>query len=134
MVSPMKNPAFSPELSVLIVLLTLTFTTSGCLLLGAGAAAVGGCAVLDENQDDRVTEAEASAALFERWDTNDNESLTEAEFNAGTERGEAFEDWADDFDDWDTDESDSLNESEFVTGASEGPDDWLDERCDDLGL
>ncbi len=130
-----------PSLPVLASSLLLLFAPlyAGCTLLGLGAAAgatVGGCALLDANDDDAVTEAEFSAGLFDRWDTDGDRMLTEAEFEAGTARADAYDEWDDDFDDWDDDNDGTLSSAEFVSGASDSGDvaDMLDDGCDDLGL
>jgi hypothetical protein len=112
---------------------------AGCTLLGLGAAAgatVGGCALLDANDDDTITEAEFSAGLFDRWDTDGDGSLTEAEFDAGAARGDAYDDWDDDFDEWDDDDDGTLSQPEFISGAGDSGDipDLIDEGCDNLGL
>jgi hypothetical protein len=128
----MRASLFAPLLLLLLVPLH-----AGCVALGLGAAAtVGGCALLDENDDDRVTEAELSAGLFDRWDTDDDGSLTEAEFDAGVDRGDAYDEWDDDFDDWDDDGDDVLTQAEFSDGArdSGGLANMIDDGCDDLGL
>ena len=128
----------SPILATTLLLL-LAPLYAGCTLLGLGAAAgatVGGCALLDANDDDTVTEAEFSAGLFDRWDTDDDDTLTEAEFDAGAARADAYDDWDDDFDEWDDDNDGALSSAEFVSGASDSGDvaDMLDNGCDDLGL
>ena len=108
---------------------------SGCVLLGAGAAAVGGCALLDRNDDNTVTALEASAGLFEDWDTNGNGELSESEFAEGVDQSEAFEDWSDAFGSWDLNENGTLSDGEFRAGVTEGdPSTWADRQCDDLGL
>lgn len=112
---------------------------SGCTLLGLGAAAgaaVGGCSVLDENEDDTVTEAELSAGLLEDWDENGDGELSEAEFDAGVAGSDLFDGWSGEFESWDADDDDSLSEEEFAVGVAEDEDssEWLDRQCDDLGL
>jgi hypothetical protein len=128
----------SPFLATTLVLL-LAPLYAGCTLLGLGAAAgatVGGCALLDANDDDTITEAEFSAGLFDRWDTDGDGSLTEAEFDAGAARGDAYDDWDDDFDEWDDDDDGTLSQPEFISGAGDSGDipDLIDEGCDNLGL
>ena len=126
-------------LPVLAAVLALSLTLSGCVLFGLGAAAgaaVGGCSLLDDNDDDRVTQAELSSGLFDAWDTNDNGTLTEAEFEAGTDRGDLYAGWSGDFDAWDANGNGTLSESEFRNGVASDSDtaEWLDRQCDDLGL
>ena len=123
----------------LIVPLALAVSLSGCVLFGLGAAAgaaVGGCSLLDQNEDDQVTEAELTAALFDDWDANNSGSLSESEFDAGIEGGDMYAGWDGNFDNWDDDSDDNLTESEFRMGVSEDADTeaWLDSECDDLGL
>ncbi len=123
----------------LIVPLALAVSLSGCLLFGLGAAAgaaVGGCALLDENEDDQVTQAELTAGLFDEWDANNNNTLSRAEFEAGIETGDVYADWDGHFDDWDDDGDNTLTETEFRTGVTQDTDTaaWLDSECDDLGL
>lgn len=129
------RPAVLPAL---VLPLVLILATSGCTLLGLGAAAgatVGGCALLDTNDDAVVTEEELSAGLHEAWDTNADGALTEAEFDAGVSTRAIFADWSGSFNDWDTDEDGTLTEAEFSSGAARSDSaDWLDARCDDLGL
>lgn len=122
--------------AVLVIPLLLAAGLSGCLLLGAGAAAVGGCALLDEDQDDRVTQAEFSAGIYNAWDVNDDDMLTEAEFDAGVDRSDVYADWSGDFDAWDTNDDDSLTEAEFAAGIRDegGTREWADRQCDELGL
>lgn len=132
----MKKFHLYHPLWAIVVPLILAVGVSGCALLGLGAATVGGCAILDENQDDRVTDAEFSAGLFDAWDTDDDDALDEGEFDAGTARSDVYDDWSDDFDDWDENDDGSLTEAEFADGIAD--DDaamrWADRRCDDLGL
>lgn len=123
----------------LVIPLALVVSLSGCLLLGLGAAAgaaVGGCAILDRNDDDRVTEAEFAASLFNDWDTNDNNVLTEGEFDAGVDESSAYADIEGNFDEWDDNNNGSLTQAEFRSGiaADANYEDWLDDECDDLGL
>lgn len=119
--------------------LALAVSVSGCLLFGLGAAAgaaVGGCALLDENEDERITQTELAAGLYDDWDTDNDGVLTEAEFEAGTGTQSRYAVLADDFDDWDTNNDNALSEAEFrsgVAGTSE-TEAWLDDECDDLGL
>lgn len=134
------NNFYSSRLTIPGIVLTLALTVplSGCLLgLGAAAgAAVGGCSILDQNQDERVTRQELSAGLFDSWDTNDNDVLTEAEFDSGVDRADIFDPWSDNFDDWDENDDDTLTQAEFEAGVTEDDDaaDWMDSQCDDLGL
>lgn len=123
----------------LVLPLLLTVSLSGCTLFGLGAAAgavVGGCALLDENEDETVTEAELARGLFNDWNTDDDDSLTEEEFDAGIGQREIFADWSDDFDAWDADNDDAITEAEFESGVnrSELSEEWLDDQCDGLGL
>ncbi len=140
MYNAMKNATTTTQYLALLALpVLLTFTLSGCVLLGLGAAAgaaVGGCAILDENDDDRVTEAEVSAALFDDWDTDNDNALTEAEFEAGVAQEDIFSDWSGNFDEWDADADGELSEAEYRAGVSEDGDSarWADRQCDDLGL
>lgn len=132
----MKNTHLYRPLWAIVVPLVMAAALSGCLLLGAGAATVGGCALLDENEDERVTEAEFSAGLFDTWDTDDDDALDSGEFDEGTARSDVYDDWSDDFDDWDEDGDGSLTEAEFAGGIAEDDDavQWADRQCDDLGL
>ena len=132
----MRNALLSRHSLALIVPLVFAVGLSGCALLGLGAAAVGGCALLDENEDDRVTQAEFSAGLFDSWDEDNDDSLSEAEFNDGVDRSDVYDDWSDDYGDWDSDGDESLTQAEFAAGIAAGSDreDWADRRCDELGL
>ena len=115
--------------------LVLSLTLSGCVLLGLGAAAVGGCALLDRDNNNEVTQAELSAGLFDAWDSNNDDSLTEAEFEAGIDRRSVFAEWSGDFDAWDINDSGTVSETEFQTGvARSDTSGWADSKCDDLGL
>lgn len=122
-----------------VIPLALAVSVSGCLLFGLGAAAgaaVGGCALLDENEDERITQAELAAGLYDDWDTDNDDVITEAEFEAGTGTQDRYAVLADDFDDWDTNNDEGLSEAEFrsgVAGTAE-TEAWLDDECDDLGL
>jgi hypothetical protein len=120
----------------LVLPLTLALVAPGCLAVGAGAAAVGGCALLDRDSDEVVTEEELSLGLFEAWDDDGDGRLSEAEFEAGVASREMFAAWSDDFADWDDDADGTLTEAEFVGGASsrEEAAGWLDRQCDELGL
>lgn len=126
------NPAPAPAL--LAVLAAVALSSSGCTLLGAGAATVGGCALLDRDNDSAVTDAELSAGIFDRWDTDDDGRLTEAEFNAGVRSREVFAGWERNHSDWDSDDNGVLTQAEFAAGAEGGMSGWADRRCDDLGL
>lgn len=135
----MISERFYRPAAAIVVPLALAVSLSGCTLLGLGAAAgaaVGGCAVLDENEDEMVTEAELSEGLFNAWDVNGDDALVEAEFEAGIERSDLYSDWSGEFDAWDTNDSGELSESEFASGVAqdENVPRWLDRRCDDLGL
>lgn len=123
----------------LVFPLVLVTMLSGCTLFGMGAAAgatVGGCSLLDENEDEQITQAEFRTGLFDSWDTDDDGLLTEDEFEAGTGRGEVFDELSGDFEAWDDDGDDTLSESEFEAGIAASDDElaWLDRQCDDLGL
>ncbi len=121
----------------LLLALALVPLLSGCLALGLGAAAtVGGCALLDEDQDDEVTTAEFSAGLFDAWDDDGDGTLTEAEFSDGTSSSDTYAAWGDDFDGWDGDGDGTLTEAEFSDGVGGSGDvaAMLDDGCDDLGL
>ncbi|HLT46299.1 MAG TPA: hypothetical protein VK002_03650 [Rubricoccaceae bacterium] len=126
-----------PLLPALVLPLALALTFSGCLALGAGAAAaVGGCALLDRDRDDNVTEAELSAALYDDWDEDDDGRLTRAEFDAGAGARPAFAGVSGSFVAWDADDDGALTEAEFSSGVAESGDttDWLDAQCDEIGL
>lgn len=129
---------FRPALFTVLPLL-LAVALSGCTLLGLGAAAgaaVGGCSILDENDDDAVSEAEFTAGVFDNWDDNDDLMLSEAEFEDGIDNSDAFADWSGDFDAWDDDGDDMISQTEFEAGVDEqgGAGEWVDTRCDALGL
>lgn len=133
------SSSFTKHLMILVLPLVLTATLSGCTLLGLGAAAgaaAGGCSLLDDNNDDTVTEAELSRGLFADWDTEGDGTLTEEEFEAGVDQRDIFGDWSGDFGAWDTDNDDTLSEEEFEAGVAEGNNTagWVDNQCDDLGL
>ncbi len=135
-----RNPTIHPSrLLTFILPLALAAMMSGCTLLGLGAAAgatVGGCSLLDTDEDETITEAELSAGLFDTWDTNGDDALTEAEFEAGIDRSDVYEDWSGDFDSWDDDDDGVLSEPEFAAGVSESENvaQWMDSQCDELGL
>ena len=119
--------------------LALLLNLSGCTLFGLGAAAgatVGGCALLDTDDDDVVTQQELSAGLFDAWDTDDDGQLTEAEFEAGVSTRNTFAGWSGSFGGWDESDDGVLTEGEFSSGVASRDDtaSWLDARCDDLGL
>lgn len=108
-------------------------------LAAAGAAAgavVGGCSLLDTDNDDAVTSDEVARGLFSRYDTDGSGVLTRAEFDAGVARGRTVAAWRGEFGDWDSDGDDLLSRPEFVDGAngSGGLDGAADGTCDDLGL
>lgn len=123
-------------LAALVLPVFLGLTASGCTLLGLGAAAVGGCALLDRNHDTVVTQDELSAGLFTAWDTNDDGRLSPAEYDAGVGSRAAFADWSGAYSDWDTNDDNQLTEAEFNAGvtARGGTAGWVDAGCDDLGL
>ncbi len=133
---------FSPRnafVLTLVIPLVLTMTLSGCTLLGLGAAAgatAGGCALLDTNEDDVVSEMELSAGLFDEWDSDGDGELTEKEFDVGAEASGAFTESSVSFVAWDENEDGVLSEEEFADGISEQSDteDWADRQCDELGL
>ncbi len=132
-------PLPASRLAALAGLLALIPLFAGCTLLGLGAAAgatIGGCALLDENQDDRVTEAEFSAGLFNSWDDDDDDTISRAEFSAGVATADAYAGWSGSFDSWDGDGDGVLTEAEFTDGATGSGDvtAMLDDGCDDLGL
>lgn len=132
----MKRSSRLPFVLVLFPLLTLSL--SGCTLLGLGAAAgatAGGCALLDANEDDNVTEAEVSEGLFDNWDADDNDVLSEKEFDVGAQNTGVFINSDGGFDAWDDNNDDELTRAEFADGASEGDAErWADATCDELGL
>ena len=135
----MSTALLRSPLPAVVLPLALALALSGCTLLGLGAAAgaaVGGCALLDENEDDTVTAAEASSSVFNSWDTNDDARLSPAEFDAGAGSSRTYAGVSGSFNDWDTDDDGTLTRAEFSTGAttSGATADWLDARCDDLGL
>jgi|GEM_PF-3653008 hypothetical protein len=136
----MNNDYYSRSVSLLTLVLSLGMVLlfSGCALFGLGAAAgavVGGCSVLDANEDDQVTTEELSQGLYASWDTNDDTALSETEFDRGVERRDIYSDWSGNFDDWDTDDNDTLSQAEFDSGIAQGDtSEWLDSQCDDLGL
>lgn len=125
---------------VLVALpVVLCLVLSGCTLFGLGAAAgaaVGGCALLDENQDDRVTQEELTRGVFDAWDADTDGQLTQAEFDAGVNRGTSFDAVSGDFDAWDGDGDGSLSEAEFNSGIMDNQSTLaaVDDGCDDLGL
>jgi len=109
---------------------------SGCLALGLGAAAaVGGCALLDRDQDSRVSEREFSEGLFDAWDNGDGR-LTRAEFDAGVRTSRVYASWSGDFTAWDANGNGTLSRGEFTVGAVGSGDvaGKLDDDCDGLGL
>ena len=108
-------------------------------LAGVGAAAgavVGGCSLLDTDNDDAVTSDEVARGLFNRYDTDDSGVLTRAEFDAGVSRGRTTSAWSGEFGDWDSNDDDLLSRPEFVDGANGngGLDGAADDTCDELGL
>ena len=124
------------------------FLLSGALVTGCGAAdelagatavagaVVGGCSLLDTDNDDAVTSDEVATGLFDRYDTDDSGVLTRAEFDAGVSRGRTTSAWRGEFGDWDSNDDDLLSRPEFVDGAdgNGGLDGAADDTCDDLGL
>ncbi|HEX7072216.1 MAG TPA: hypothetical protein VF190_15495 [Rhodothermales bacterium] len=131
--------SYRTALAVPVILaLSIPFSIGGCLLgLGAAAGtAVGSCALMDDNEDEIVSEAEFSRGLFDAWDVNDDLTLTEAEFDAGTARSATYDDWTDDFDDWDADDDAGISATEFDAGVTQNAmvASLLDDQCDDLGL
>ena len=125
------------RLYAFIVPLSFALALSGCTLFGLGAAAgatVGGCALLDENEDDTVTEEEIAAGIHAAWDADDDGVVSEAEFDAGVETRSRYAGWSGSFDDWDEDADGALTQAEFSSGASGSTAAWVDARCDDLGL
>lgn len=129
----------STWMMALVLPVALSVTLSGCTLFGLGAAAgaaVGGCSLLDANDDDRITRTELSRGLYDDWDADDSGTLSQDEFDAGVNQRDIFSGWADDFDSWDTSGDDMLSEAEFQAGVMETAEarNWVDRRCDDLGL
>ena len=127
----------------LSLLLLLAALATGCGaaddLAVAGAAAgavVGGCSLLDADNDDAVTSTEVANGLFARYDSNSNGVLTRAEFNAGVARGRTTAAWRGEFDGWDDNDDGLLSRPEFVDAATGdgGLDGAADDTCDDLGL
>lgn len=134
-----RFPSRVTETTGIIATLVLAISLTGCTLLGLGAAAgtvVGGCALLDEDQNQEVTEPELAAGIHNAWDANDDGVLTEAEFDAGVQTRDRYSDWSGQFDDWDTNDDDAISQAEFQTGVANtaGTRAWLDDECDDLGL
>lgn len=137
----MNRPTASRNtlLASLVLPIALAVSLSGCTLLGLGAAAgavVGGCSLLDDNADDQITQSELASGIFTSWDTNEDSTLTEAEFEAGVDRSDLYADWSGDFGTWDADDDDIITASEFEAGVGADPNtaNWADDRCDDLGL
>lgn len=135
----MKRSFRSSFVLTLLLPAALTISLSGCTLLGLGAAAgaaAGGCAMLDANEDDVVTQAELSEGLFDNWDADEDGLLTEKEFDVGSQNSGAFVDSPGGFDSMDEDGNDRLTEAEFEAGVSAHSDSeqWADARCDELGL
>lgn len=124
------------RLSLLLSALVFLPFATGCggaeeLAVAAGAA-VGGCALLDTDDDDTVESEEVAYGLFDRYDTDDDGALTRTEFERGTARGTVTADWAGEFDDWDENDNEVLSRSEFTDGATDTG--AVDATCDDLGL
>jgi len=132
------TPFHSTTLLSSVLLLAVSVVLSGCTLLGLGAAAgaaVGGCALLDENEDETVSAEEFSAGVFQAWDDDDDAALSEAEFDAGVAQSDAYSGWSGEFDNWDTDDGGTLSEQEFTAAVSQTDTSaWADRQCDDLGL
>ena len=101
-----------------------------------GAAAAGGCALLDSNDDDTVTAEEVGEGLFTEWDADKNGVLSEKEFDVGAQATGVFTERPGGFDAWDTDEDDELSKAEFQAGVADSSDEaqWADATCDELGL
>jgi hypothetical protein len=119
--------------------LALAATLSGCTLLGLGAAAgatVGGCALLDADNDDQISRTELASGLYDNWDDDGNDMLTRAEFADGVDSRAAYSAWSGDFDSWDTDDDGMLSETEFrmALQEDENAEAFLDDQCDALGL
>lgn len=116
----------------------LIISMSGCAAAGLGAAAgatVGGCALLDADEDETVTAEEVGAGLFAEWDADGNEILSEKEFDVGAQATGVFTDRPGGFDAWDTDGNDELTKAEFEAGVGEDDAEaWADATCDELGL
>lgn len=130
-----RSSRFAVQHAGMSLALILVLVLPGCVLLGAGAATVGGCALLDRNDDDQVTAQEASAGLFDAWDANNDDALSRSEFDAGVSGSDAFDGWADEFEDWDDNDNGTLSVAEFSAGISEeGTTAWMDRQCDELGL
>lgn len=127
----------SPAAFLALSIVALAF--SGCTLFGLGAAAgatVGGCALLDENEDNTVTEEEIAVGIHSAWDTDNDGVVSETEFDAGVNTRNRYAGWSGSFDDWDDNDDDALTQAEFSSGATSSGSTaaWVDARCDDLGL
>lgn len=127
------------RLSLLLSAL-VAFGLSGCgsadeLAVAAGAA-VGGCALLDTNDDSQISEDETAYALFDNYDTDDDGTVSRAEFDAGVARGTATASFRGEFDDWDSDDDGLLTRGEFADGATATGDlvGVADASCDEIGL
>ena len=104
-------------------LLTLTLimlTFSGC------ASSTEPFSNFDQDSDTELSEDELATGLYNSWDADDNDQLTQAEYDAGVATVNGFPDDTDDFDTWDEDDSGMLSENEFASGFSETRafDDW----------
>lgn len=101
-----------------------------------GAAAAGGCALLDSNDDETVTAEEVGEGLFTTWDADENGVLSEKEFDVGAQATGVFTARPGGFDAWDTNGDDELTKAEFRAGVAEPSDEalWADATCDELGL
>ena len=133
--TPVLSISPFPMRSLLLLSATL-LVLAGCgsaeELAVATGAAVGGCALLDTDDDDTVESEEVAFGLFDRYDSDDDATLTRAEFNTGISRGTVTADWRGQFDAWDDDNDGALTRSEFTDGATDTG--AVDATCDDLGL
>lgn len=126
---------YSPLLAALLLLIASGCGSAKELVAGA-AATVGGCALLDTNDDEAIGGNEAASGLFSAYDTDNDGTLTRAEFDIGIRRGSATRDLGDKFDDWDDDGNRLLTRTEFVDGAGDDTSfvGVADAGCDELGL
>jgi hypothetical protein len=124
----------------LFSLLTALVVLAGCgsadELAVAAAGAVGGCALLDTDDDDEVSSEEAAYGLFDLYDEDEDGVVTRAEFRVGVARSPSTADFGGSFDDWDANNDGALTRPEFVDGAvgSDGIVDVADSSCDEIGL
>lgn len=123
-------------LPLALALLSLAGCGSADELAVAAAGAVGGCALLDTDDDDEVSSEEAAYGLFDAYDGDNDGVVTRDEFRVGVARGPATADFGGSFDDWDDDNDGALTQPEFVDGAvgSDGFVDVADSGCDEIGL